>query len=181
VATFRNYSVAVTMIVSFSISFAFMWRQRSTQGVVLPVPESTPIAAVSSSLATTRIPMPPAPAERVDLVVPPKIETPRVKPAVIAPSPSENSYMQPLPITIHIWNRPSEHRIEGAIQNIGTTAMTVTARIENSATHETSEFQLDINPGDTKSFSTDSGLEIHSHDHITFQSPPYQDRVSIVP
>jgi len=181
VVNFRDHSIAVTIVVTFSISFGLMWWQRNTQGVALPVPESTPTAAVGSPSATASFPMPPSLEERKNPVVPRKIEAPRIQPVVSDPSLNEGASMQPMPITIHVWNRPSQHKIEGAVQNISSTAMTVAARVENATTHETSEFQLDINPGETKSFSTDSGLEIHPHDHITFQSPPYQDKVSIVP
>lgn len=180
---FRDHSIVVTMIVTFSVSFGLMWWQRNTQGVALPMPESTPAATVSSPPAMAPIPTPTPLAERENPVVPRRIEAPRIQPVASDPTPSEGASMQPLPVMIHVWNRLSQHRIEGAVQNISTRAMTVTGRIENAATHETSEFQLDINPGETKTFSTDSGLEIHPHDHITvtFQSPPYQDKVSIVP
>jgi hypothetical protein len=182
VVNFRDHSIAVTIIVTFSISFGLMWWQRNTQGVaLLPMPESTPTVAVSSPPSTVPISMPPPLEERKNPVVPRRTEAPRIQPVVSDPSLSEGAFMQPMPVTIHVWNRPGQHKIEGAVQNISGTAMTVTARVENPTTHETSEFQLDINPGETKSFSTDSGLEIYPHDHITFQSPPYQDKVSIVP
>jgi hypothetical protein len=53
--------------------------------------------------------------------------------------------------------------------------------VKSADGREVAEFQLIIKPGDTQSFSTDSGLEIHSKDEITFQSPPYLEQTQTVP
>jgi hypothetical protein len=126
-----------------------------------------------------------AAAVPVDRIEPPVMQPtstpPRSQPAAGAAAPGTDSALQPLPVAINIWNRERRHKIEGSVQNLSLNPMTVSARVKSAAGQEVAEFQLIINPGDTQSFSTDSGLEIHSKDEITFQSPPYQDQTQVVP
>ena len=103
------------------------------------------------------------------------------QPATGAADPGTNSALLPLPVAINIWNRERRHKIEGSVQNLSLNPITVSARVRGAEGREVAEFQLIINPGDTQSFSTDSGLEIHSKDEISFQSPPYLEQTQTVP
>jgi hypothetical protein len=170
----------LALVVIFCVSFGIMWRQRQPQELAVSAPQSTPIAAQSA-----RSPLPaaiptPAPLEEPRNSSPPTIPVSRVQ-RVALDSPNEGASLQPLPLSIHVWNRVNQHRIEGAVQNLSSAQITVTARVESAITRGNSEFQLAINPGETQYFSTDSGLDIHSQDHITFQSPPYEDQTELVP
>jgi hypothetical protein len=174
----QTLSIALTMAVTFAVSFGIMWRQRDVHDVAVPRWESMPIA---QSVAQEPVPTPPPLVERKIPVVSPKIEPTRVHPAASAPNLSESASTGALPVTIHIWNRFSEHKIEVAVQNISPRPMTVTARVESAGTQQVSEIQLALDPGAQKSFNSDNGLEMHSRDQITFQSPPYQDQVKRIP
>ena len=188
ISTFRGSSVvvnlgslriALVMIVVFFISFGIMWRQRQTQDVDMPMPRSTPVAAEH-----TGAPLPVATAAPVidpRDAVPPPIAVQRVQPAASLGSVNDAASRQIMPVSIHIWNRERKHKIEGAVQSLSTTTIFITARVESDATHDTSEFQLVVDPGQTQIFSTDNGLQIHSRDQITFHSSPYEDQTHIVP
>jgi hypothetical protein len=179
-ASFRALYIALALVVVFCVSFGIMWRQRPGQELAMP-PDSTPIAAQSARPPTPSALPTPAPLEEpMNSGSRPAIAVSRAQP-VMGEGLDEVASQPPLPLSIHVWNRVHQHRIEAAVQNLSSTQITVIARVQSAITHGNSEFQLAINPGETQYFGTDSGLEIHSQDHITFQSPPYQDQIEIVP
>jgi hypothetical protein len=171
--------IAVAMMVIFVVSFGIMWRQRKNQDLDIPVPQATPITedarAPLPAASSTSLPV----KETQNPVTP--IATQRFQPVANSASLNEGAARQPLPVSIHIWNRENKHKIEGAVQSLSGSELIVTARVESDASHEVSEFQLVVEPGQTQTFSTENGLQLHSHDQITFQCPPYEDQIQIVP
>jgi hypothetical protein len=166
----------------FAISFDIMWQRQRRQDLDLPLVSSPPAGADGeSSRAPALIEAAVAVGRDEAPIMQPTRPPLRSQPAADAADPGTNSALQPLPVAINIWNRERRHKVEGSVQNLSLNPITVNARVKSAEGREVAEFQLIINPGDTQLFSTDSGLEIHSKDEITFQSPPYLDQTQVVP
>lgn len=173
------------MVAVFAISFGILWQRRLHDDAAVTVPLEA--VATASTVPTFReqAALPPRNAAAAGL----RKEVAPMQPqqAALQPQPavgggeSRADALQPLPVAINIWNRETRHKIEGSVQNLSQSPLTVSAQVKNSTGDLVSDFQLVIDPGDTKAFSTDSGLLIRSQDQITFQSAPYQDRTQLVP
>jgi hypothetical protein len=86
-----------------------------------------------------------------------------------------------LPVSFNLWNRPKQHRILGSVQNLTAEAMLLTIRASNEGTqNKSAEIQIDLAPGEQKSFSSDE-LDMSTQDRLIFHSPPYQDLQTTVP
>ena len=177
-------SIAMTMLVCFSISFAIMWRQHkaeeavsvpeATSSAVAPVPTRPPVAQRREPTMHAAPAPAPAPA-RVSAAA-------AAAAPVISGSPDEEAPPQALPVAFHLWNRRNLHKIEGNITNVTNRPLSITMRAVNPATQQSSEAQLQFAPGEKKTFSSDDGLlNMHSGDQLILQSPPYEDRVSRIP
>jgi hypothetical protein len=178
----RALAVACALLGVFAVSFEIMWQRQRRQDLDLPSVSPPPAGAEGEPSRTPPMIEAAMPVDRHERpVIQPAGTQPRSQPAAGAADPGTNSALPPLPVAINIWNREHKHKIEGSVQNLSLDPITVSARVRSAAGLEVAEFQLNINPGDTQSFSTDSGLEIHSKDEITFQSPRYQDQTQIVP
>jgi hypothetical protein len=166
----------------FAISFDIMWQRQRRQDLDLPSTSSPPANEEGESSRAPAVIEASVPVNRQE----PPVMQPRSIPLVSQPAtgaadPGTNSALLPLPVAINIWNRERRHKVEGSVQNLSLNPMTVSARVKSAGGREVAEFQLIINPGDTQSFSTDSGLEIHSKDEITFESSPYLEQTQTVP
>jgi hypothetical protein len=180
---FKSPYFALWMLSVFVVSFGIMWRQRTTE---LPAPESPPAALVADrerQPPVSAAASPPWAGDRPTPAAYPTATVQRVRAEARADVGAEGTrnQLQPMPVSIQVWNRANKHRIDGTVQNLGPSTMTVTARVENSTTHAISEFDLVIEPQETKRFSSETGLEIHANDQITFTSLPYADQTQIVP
>jgi hypothetical protein len=178
----RALAVGCALLGVFAISFDIMWQRQRRQDLVLPF-VWTPPAGVEgeSSRAPAVIEAAVAVGRHEPPIMQPMSTPPRGQPAAGAADPGTNSALLPLPVAINIWNRERRHKIEGSVQNLSLNPITVSARVRGAEGREVAEFQLIINPGDTQLFSTDSGLEIHSKDEITFESSPYLEQTQTVP
>jgi hypothetical protein len=178
----RALAVASALLAVFAISFEIMWQRQRRQDLDLPSVSSPPAGAESESSSAPAVIEASVPVNRQEPpVMQPTSTPPGSQPAAGAADPGTNSAPPPLPVAINIWNRERRHKVEGSVQNLSLNPMTVSARVKSADGREVAEFQLIIKPGDTQSFSTDSGLEIHSKDEITFQSPPYLEQTQTVP
>jgi hypothetical protein len=182
VSRVRALAVACALLAVFAISFEIMWQRQQRQELDLPSVSSPPAVSESESSTAPAMIEASVPVNRPEPpVMLPTSTPPSSQPAAGAADPGTNSALLPLPVAINIWNRERRHRVEGSVQNLSLNPMTVSGRVKSAEGREVAEFQLIINPGDTQSFNTDSGLEIHSKDEITFQSPPYLEQTQTVP
>jgi hypothetical protein len=179
-ANFRTLSIIVPVVV-FCVSFAFMMRERKHQdqpASVLDAPQSSPVEARAT--ATAALPQLPAPPPQLP---PPAAALRRVtaSPPPTKVTPSEDPPDPPLPISVHIRNLRNLNRIEGEVRNNSSAPLSVTLQDLNPNTQNTTELQLDIAPGETKTYSTDDGLVMAARDQLILHSPRFKDHVVRVP
>jgi len=159
-------SIIITMIVSFSLSFAFMYWQRQTKEPTVRQQEPLPIPPVTAGPSA---PPKSARVRRANVVVPPAVST-----AAVDEAPA-------MPVTFDIWNRRHKNKIEASLMNISDDSLLVQVHIVNQSTKQSSQLAFDLAPHAEKKFGTDDGLEMNSGDQITLQSPPYRDLTREVP
>ena len=176
-AKFLPRSIILTILVSFTVSFAIMYWRHKTQEQSVPMIEATPNLAVSAPVAAAR----PLIAEHGEPIAPAAQTVANPDPPVEAASPGEVGTAEPLPVAFHIRNRRDLNKIDGDIRNITSKPMPITLRAVNSSTQATSEVHFQLAPGERKIYSTDDGLIMQTNDQLIVQSPPYQDRVVRVP
>jgi hypothetical protein len=180
VANFLPRSIILTMVVSFSVSFATMYWQRKIQERSVPVPiaEAVPGVAVSTpAAAPTR---PPIAEHQEPIALAMRTAASAERPTETV-TPDEEAAAEVLPVAFHIRNRRDLNKIDGDIRNITSKPMPITLRAVNSSTQATSEVHFQLAPGERKIYSTDDGLIMQTNDQLIVQSPPYQDRVVRVP
>ena len=177
-ASFLPRSIILTMVVSFSVSFAIMFWQRKIQEGPVPIAEAAPGVAVSAPAAA---PARPVIAEHLQAVAPASRTAANAdRPAEIV-MPGEEAPAEVLPVAFHIRNRRDLNKIDGDIRNITSKPMSITLRAVNPSTQATSEIHFELAPGERKTYSADDGLNMQTNDQLIVQSPPYQDRVVRVP
>jgi hypothetical protein len=177
VAKFLPRSIILTMVITFSVSFAIMFWQRNTQERPVPMVEATTNVAVSA--AAVRLPI----AERREPLAPAGrtvASTDHVA-AATQSSEEEPARAEPLPVAFHIRNRRDLNMIDGDILNTTSKPMSITLRAVNPSTQAISEIHFQLAPGERKTYSTNDGLSMQANDQLIVQSPPYQDRVVQVP
>jgi hypothetical protein len=177
VAKFLPRSIILTILVSFTVSFAIMYWQHKTQEQSVPMIEATPNLAVSAPVVAAR----PLIAEHGEPIAPAAQTVANPDPPVEAATPGEVGTAEPLPVAFHIRNRRDLHIIEGDIRNITSKPMSITMRAVNSTSQASSEIRFQLAPGEKKTYSTDDGLSMQTDDQLIVQSAPYQDRVVRVP
>jgi hypothetical protein len=177
VARFLPRDIILTMVVSFTVSFAIMFWKRQAQEELVTMVDATPSVAVNAPAEE-----PARPPTEHQQPVPPAgpIDGSVDRPAESA-VPSELAPAEPLPVAFHIRNRRDLNKIDGDIRNITSKPMSITLRVVNSSTQATSEIHFQLAPGERKTYSTDDGLYMETNDQLIVQSPPYQNRVVRVP
>jgi hypothetical protein len=178
VANFLPRSIIVTMVVSFSVSFAIMFWQRKIQDRPAPMAEAAPGVAVSAPAA---VPARPPMADHWEPVAPASRAAASADRPTEAVTPDDGAPAEVLPVAFHIRNRREMDKIDGDIRNITSKPMSITLRAVNSSTQATSEIHFQLAPGERKIYSTDDGLIMQTNDQLIVQSPPYLDRVVRVP
>ena len=177
-ANFLPRSIVVTMLVSFTISFAVMYGQRKAQESSVPFVDATPnIPRSAPRAAPAATPI----AEHQGPTSPASRTVAHANRPAEAVMPSEEAPAEALPVAFHIRNRRDLNKIDGDIRNITSKPMSITLRAVNSSTQATSEIHFQLAPGERRTYSTDDGLYMQTDDQLIAQSPPYQDRVVRVP
>ena len=174
----RSRELILTMLVSFSLTFAILMRERKTTAAPPPTLVSQPPADVRSESISSH----PAPEQ------PGFVE--RTLPAAAAPvrpsSASEAAAVTSheggaLPLAFNVYNRHARGKIEGFIKNMSGQSMSVSLQVVDASGQPTTQAELSLAPAEQKSFGTDSGLDIHSGERVILHSPPYQDGSLEVP
>ncbi len=176
-------TIAMTMIISFSLTIGTMLWQRKTERLTTREPEMTAIAPTFAS--------PPVPPRLPMLQATPRIEDapkPNVPTNTHPPHRDTASHM---PVRL-IFNRSIQQNdpdnpggmsiaVDGAnIQNLSGDSMHITVRVVSATDQRTSQIQVDIEPNSEISVGKEDGLEMQTGDKITLQSAPYPDQVTYV-
>jgi len=181
---FRTFSI-ITFVVVVGGTFAYMMWQRKNQAEPVSVrdaAQSSPVEVPATATGTATASAPPG---RQQFRPPPTAmlwSAATQRPAASNSSaPGEETPEPPLPIAFHIRDLRSLNRIEGELLNVSSKPLSVTLQDVNPGAQGTSELQLDLAPGETKSYSTDDGLIMTARDQLILHSPGFKDRVVRVP
>jgi hypothetical protein len=178
---FRTFCILLAAGVVSCLGFAFAYqRYQESREVSAPDELQSPMAQTAavtqrSSVAPLSYP---AVTSAASLVA---VPSPAIASVPTAGASSDDAPAKYLPVAFHIRNLRDRNRIEGEARNISSIPMSLTIRAVNASTQGITELQLELAPGETKSYSTDNGLVMMSHDQIILHSPPYQDRTVRVP
>ncbi len=169
--SFQSLSIAITMVVSFSLTLGIMlWQRRLGD-----LPSANAPATVH---AEVRHP-PPA---MVQDSKPSIVET--SPPAVVETSPyrpGADEAGTPMPVRLSFGRRIRLNKVVGKIFSSSNDSMVIAVLIDNASTHRTAQTQVSLAPNGLATFGVDDGLELESGDHVTLQSTPYSDQVAQVP
>ncbi|MGA2397341.1 MAG: hypothetical protein ABSG30_04650 [Steroidobacteraceae bacterium] len=165
------------MIVSFTVTFAYLyWKQKTSE---VPA-RATPLVAIPQAVhAPSRI-SPLAPSTPAD---PPvraaAVAAPRPLAAPSAEPADEQSSL--LPVTLRMRHIRRDNRVEGLIKSLSENPLSVTLVSKNHEGDETARVSIQLTPFESKPFSTDDGLDLESGGQVLLQSQGYQDRQAPIP
>jgi hypothetical protein len=147
--------IALSMIVTFLVTFGCLyWKQKASE--------------VPAAIALPGQPMPAATAVELSRVV--------------APSAEEQPADAPLvPVIVRIRHVRQQGKVEGSIKSLSATPLNIILVGTNHEGDETARVSIQLAPFESKSFSTDDGLELQSGGHVLAQSQGYQDRDASIP
>jgi hypothetical protein len=170
-------SIVGAMFGGFCITFALISRhsvRHDPAAALAPLIDFAPAAAPPF----TRGPLAPEHPQPLQPKFTPQSAPP---PAAAAAENTGDVPEQPLPVAFHIWNRRGQNRIEGDVTNTSAAPMTLTLVDENPSTNQTSSFDLQLAPGEKKTFSSEDGIELHSRDRLILRCAPYLERSMPIP
>ena len=184
----QNLSIALTMAASFTLAFAYLYRQRiveqrapERQSVVIPAPVAVPVARAA----------PPVAAARQNAVIPQaRVQIPAVPTAQVPPPGRIDD--PPLPVIFTVGIKPVminddegpprwEHQPDGILLNSSDKRMAITIIEVNLPTMETTQAQLVLQPNGMMHFGRDWGLKMVSGDQLTLRVAGYQDLTQTIP
>ncbi|HMK86869.1 MAG TPA: hypothetical protein VK437_13000 [Steroidobacteraceae bacterium] len=168
--------IALTMVVTFVLSFAYLYRkQRAEELLVAP---SAPPVIVSRA---ARPPPPNDPPART--VEPAPLTKAMTAPPAAAPNPTGGVDQAPVdfvPVVLLLRRDHRAGRVEGSIRNLSEQPLTLTI-VTYRNNDETGGTRLVLDQLEKTAVGTDKGMEIESGDHIVIQSQGFKDRESIAP
>ena len=163
----RSLSIPLTMFVSFSLAFGYLWWQRP------PPPAQTIPPAPLPAVAPPPTVRPITQWQPADQPRPPlRVET--SPPMQIADRPPD------LPVTVTFRSLARDHLAMGTAISSLNAVMHVTVRVVSARTSEHSEAALNIPANGEASFGG-AALHLQSGDEVTLQSPPFKDYFTVVP
>lgn len=186
----QNLSIALTMIASFALAFAYLYRLRivgqrapERQSAVIAVPRpvlapgetiSQSAPAVSRNAATSQ--------ERAQVRAVPAEEVTPPSGANDAPLPVIFS-VATKPVVINDDEGPSRREIQpdGILLNSSDKRIALTVVEVNLPTMETTQAQLVLQPNGAMHFGRDWGLKMVSGDQLTLRAAGYQELTQNIP
>ena len=185
-AKYLDLPIIATMIASFAMTYAYLYRHGP------PAPAASSVATATAGVSRARSRELP----RVSLVSAGKLESPlgvvseaasRQVPSGVAIAaasgdpPAASRPLPPLPVQISVFNRRQQNKIEGIVQNVSSEHLSLILRGRNEDGLFTSQTHLELDPEQRTTFGTDSGMALQERDDIVVQSPGYADMSSHVP
>jgi hypothetical protein len=164
--------LALTMLVTFSIAFCFLWRNHAADSVSAP----------AKAAAETPLPVR-SPAQSPPVAQPAELALPAAHAGSTAPAPAAaavppvSAAAEEMPVELHFRHRPDLNSIQASLLNRSENALVVDALVFDPRTQQTSKVQLSVAAYKAATFGVDDGLDIQSGDQITLRCAPYQDKV----
>jgi hypothetical protein len=185
--TYSPRAIIATMVLSFSVSFAFMWWQRKAP----ELPPTTPLAARAVAHAPIAAPLlPPSPPTDAPRAFPPAVKDTAAPPPNQAPA--RNDFAPELPVIFGIIKKSvysaeedgtgnSTKVNEGIVSNTSDKSLTLAVTEVNIPTQETTAAEVVVPRGTQKHFGAELGLKMLSGDQLTLRNPAYQDLTRQIP
>jgi hypothetical protein len=170
-------SITLTIIVTFAVSFAFLyWRRESREAPVLATP----------SLPSRQVERPPLPP-RLPAPSVASVEAAVSSPAAAHPkSERKSDAPPPVPVLFKVTRETPDPDQQDStdvtaalgevhLVNSSDKDLAVTVVVTNMATLETSQADVFLAPNAEGRAGPDQGLKLHSGDQITLRSPGFTD------
>jgi hypothetical protein len=172
----QSLSIAVTMVVTFSLSFAIMWNRRpqessGSESTITPIPAMTP--------ALTPIRSQPLVGHREPSTAPVAAQTsPTDSPAVQTPAAQA---LPAMPVALSIGHNQRHNTTEASMVSLSEGPVALQVSIVNPGTQRSSNLQFELAPHSQQYFGTAEGVELNPGDQVTLKNPSYQDLTQQVP
>jgi hypothetical protein len=176
----QSLSIVVTMIVTFSLSFAFMWNRRpqgqsgsesTLASTSSPIPEMTPAPVPVPSRTSGRHREPPT--------IPVGAQT------SAAGSPANQmpvaQALPAMPVALNIGHNQRHNTTEASMVSLSESPVSIQISIVNPSTQHSSNLQIELAPHSQQYVGTTEGVELNSGDEVTLKNPSYQDLTQRVP
>jgi hypothetical protein len=172
----QSLSIAVTMVVTFSLSFAIMWNRRPQE---LSALEST-ITPVS---AMTPAPIPvrsrPHGGHREPPTAPVGAQTSPAGSLAIQ-TPAEQA-LPAMPVALSIGHNHRHNTTEASMVSLLESPVSIQVSIVNPSTHSSSNLRIELAPHSQQYVGTAEGVELNPGDQVTLKNPSYQELTQQVP
>jgi hypothetical protein len=184
----QNLSIVLTMIASFTLAFAYLYRQRivgpraperqnAITSVPIPLPGETPVPSLPAVSRNTIILQEKGPVHGT-----PAAEV----------TPAGGADDLPLPVLFSVGTKPviinddegpsrREIQPDGILLNSSEKRIALTVVEVNLPTMETTQAQLVLQPNGATHFGRDWGLKMVSGDQLTLRAAGYQDLTKTIP
>lgn len=181
--------VALTMVLSFGVSSAYLWWQ---QHPAIKVEAAAPQPVTPQERPIARPPMTP----RVEAVTQSEAATPSPQPQASALAPPPNYDGPPLPVLFNIASQTVPAGLPDAdgqpidtptsvnmanLLNTSDRLLNITVIDFSASDQKTSQASMLLTPGGRLNFGPDNGLNMESGDQITLRSSGFRDLTQTVP
>jgi hypothetical protein len=176
----QSLSIVVTMVVTFSLSFAIMWnhrrqepsaRESAPESMITPVPAMTPAPAPVRSRPHGGHREPPTALVSAQA-------SPAGSPAVQTPAAQ---VLPAMPVALSIGHNHRHNTSEASMVSLSESPVSLQVSIVNPSTHRSSNLRFELAPHSQQYFGTTEGVELNPGDQVTLQNPSYQDLTQLVP
>jgi hypothetical protein len=176
----QSLSIAVTMVVTFSLSFAIMWNRRPQEP---SRSASTPESTITPVPAMTPAPVPvrswPPGGHREPPTAPVGAQaSPAGSPAVQTPAAQA---LPAMPVALNIGHNHRHNTTEASMVSLSESPVSIQVSIVNPSTHRSSNLRIELAPHSQQYIGTAEGVELNPGDQVTLQNPSYQDLTQQVP
>jgi hypothetical protein len=172
----QSLSIIVTMVVTFSLSFAIMWNRRplepsALESTITPVPAMTPAPVPVRSR--------PHGGHREPPTAPVAAQTsPAGSPAVQTPAAEA---LPAMPVALSIGHNRRHNTTEASMVSLSESPVSIQVSIVNSGTHSSSNLRIELAPHSQQYVGTTEGVELNPGDQVTLKNPSYQDLTQRIP
>lgn len=172
----QSLSIAVTMAVTFSLSFAIMWNHRpqepsGPESTITPVPAMTPTPVPVRSRPSGGHREPPtAPVgAQASLAGAPAVQMPAVQ------------ALPAMPVALSIGHNHRHNTTEASMVSLSESPISIQISIVNPSTQRASNLRIELAPHSQQYVGTTEGVELNPGDQVTLKNPSYQDLTQRVP
>jgi hypothetical protein len=175
----QSLSIAATMVVTFSLSFAIMWNRRpqepsahesTPESTITPVPASVAPAPVRSRPHGGHREPPTAPiGAQASLAGSPAVQMPAAQ------------ALPAMPVALSIGHNQRHNTTEASMVSLSESPVSIQVSIVNRGSQRSSNLRFDLAPHSQQYFGTVEGVELNPGDQVTLKNSSYQDLTQQVP